>query len=70
MVSFGYIREKAVSKYDGKNFTNFLVGNDFNSNVISKLLIDSKNVFWVGTWNGVFKFDGEAFHPFQFRTLK
>jgi ligand-binding sensor domain-containing protein len=55
---------EGVTKYDGKNFTNFLVGDD-NSNVISNLLIDSKNVFWVGTWNGVFKFDGEKFHPFS-----
>jgi hypothetical protein len=26
MVSFGYIRVKGLTKYDGKNFTNFLVG--------------------------------------------
>jgi ligand-binding sensor domain-containing protein len=33
--------------------------------MIANLLIDSKNVFWVGTWNGVYKFDGKSFHHFS-----
>ena len=53
-----------VSKFDGKEFTNYPVKDDFFSNSISYLLIDTKGVFWVGTWGGVFKFDGETFTHF------
>ena len=32
--------------------------------MISQLFIDSKDTFWVGTWGGVYKFDGKSFTHF------
>jgi ligand-binding sensor domain-containing protein len=50
-----------ISKYDGKQFTNFKI-----SGGGGKIFIDSKQNIWAGTDQGAFKFDGISFIPFSF----
>jgi ligand-binding sensor domain-containing protein/two-component sensor histidine kinase len=47
-----------------KVFTSYTVSQGLSSNAIRKIFQDSKGYIWVGTWEGLNKYDGSRFHSF------
>ena len=54
-----------VTKYDGKSFTNFTEKDGLVNNDVWSIVIDSKGIIWIGTLQGVSRFDGKDFTPFD-----
>jgi len=48
-------------KYDGKSFTQFLLGDGLDSNNVFSLLEDKDGKIWVGTHSGLYRYDGKTF---------
>ena len=61
----GLVLIKGLLKFDGNTYTSFSINDDFGSNMISQLFIDNKGVLWVGTWAGVYIFNGKDFSYFN-----
>lgn len=53
-----------VYRYDGKGFVNFTTKDGLNNNLVNCMLEDSRGNIWVGTKDGVSKFDGKRFNDF------
>ncbi|MFY7910683.1 MAG: ligand-binding sensor domain-containing protein [Emticicia sp.] len=53
-----------VYRYDGKGFVNFTTKDGLNSNIVQCILEDFKGNIWVGTKDGVCRFDGKKFTDF------
>ena len=57
--------ENGLYKYDGKSFSQFLVNDGLNSNIISCLLEDIDGKIWIGTDAGRCLYDGKTFAKIQ-----
>ncbi|WP_188766454.1 ligand-binding sensor domain-containing protein [Emticicia aquatilis] len=53
-----------VYRYDGKGFVNFTTKDGLNSNIVQCILEDFKGNIWIGTKDGVCRFDGKKFTDF------
>ena len=53
-----------VYRYDGKSFVNFTMKDGLNSNIVQCIMQDFKGNIWVGTKDGVCRFDGKKFTDF------
>jgi ligand-binding sensor domain-containing protein len=53
-----------VYRYDGKGFVNFTMKDGLNSNIVQCIMQDFKGNIWVGTKDGVCRFDGKKFTDF------
>ncbi len=53
--------DNGLYKYDGKSFSQFLVHDGLNSNIISCLLEDKDGKIWIGTKAGLCVYDGKTF---------
>lgn len=53
-----------VYRYDGKGFVNFTMKDGLNSNIVQCMMEDFKGNIWVGTKDGVCRFDGKKFTDF------
>lgn len=53
-----------VYRYDGKGFVNFTMKDGLNSNIVQCIMEDFKGNIWVGTKDGVCRFDGKKFKDF------
>jgi streptogramin lyase len=49
---FGSQDSKALSRFDGEEFTTYPCGN------VMKMTAGSDGLLWIGTWQGLFRFDG------------
>lgn len=52
---------EGIYRYDGNHFTQFTVEHGLNSNKVWSVLEDSSGTIWVGTTDGVCRFDGQKF---------
>ncbi len=55
-----------VSRYDGKNITNYTERNGLCSNLISAIACDKENNIWIGSSECLLKFNGRKFTYFNF----
>lgn len=53
-----------VYRYDSKGFVNFTMKDGLNSNIVQCIMEDFKGNIWVGTKEGVCRFDGKKFIDF------
>lgn len=53
-----------VYRYDGKGFVNYTMKDGLNSNIVQCMIEDYKGTIWVGTKDGVCRFDGKKFTDF------
>lgn len=53
-----------VYRYDGKGFVNFTMKDGLNSNIVQCIMEDFTGNIWVGTKDGVCRFDGKKFTDF------
>ncbi len=60
-----WIGHDGLTKYDGKHFINYSEKNGLINNDIWSLAVDKKGIIWIGTLQGVSKFDGEKFTNFK-----
>ncbi|MBK7009762.1 MAG: hypothetical protein IPH36_14615 [Saprospiraceae bacterium] len=59
---------EGVSKYNGREFTNFLVGEDFGSNVVANYLLIVRTSFGLAPGMEFLDLTERCFTPFQFPT--
>lgn len=59
---FGTLKE-GLYYYDGKSFTNFNKEDGLNSNRIISIVEEKNGNLWLGTGNGLCKYDGNVFTP-------
>jgi hypothetical protein len=52
--------KNGLASYDGKEWQHYSTENGLPSNEIYGLTLDQQNNLWVGTWEGVAKFDGRT----------
>lgn len=52
---------KGVYKYDGKSFSNFTTQNGLDNDRVNAVFVDRNGIVWVGTANGISRFDGKRF---------
>jgi ligand-binding sensor domain-containing protein len=57
-----------VYRYDGKTFTNFTTKDGLNSNCVLSMLQDHSGNIWLGTDNGLSRFDGKTFYQIPITT--
>ena len=53
-----------VYRYDGKGFVNFTMKDGLNSNIVQCIMQDFNSNIWIGTKDGVCRFDGKKFTDF------
>ncbi len=62
---FGYLwfatRGGGLSKFDGTKFHNITIRDGLKSNIVYKVIEDSKGNIWAGTDEGLTKYDGKVF---------
>ena len=46
-------------------FETFRPGLDVNSNIIKSVIEDREGNYWLGTWNGIFKYNGDRFMTYN-----
>ncbi len=51
------------------NFTNYSINDGLSQSVVNCTFQDSRGFLWIGTQNGLNKFDGETFEIFRFNPL-
>lgn len=49
-----------AARFDGKNWTNFMVKDGLAGNIVYAIAKDSKGVLWFGTSNGLSRYDGKT----------
>jgi len=55
-----------LSRYDGRNFTNYTVKNGMPANVVSAIAVDStSNTLWISGTAGISQFDGHTFRHYN-----
>lgn len=57
---------EGVYRYDGKLFTQFTVKDGLSSNIVSAILEDKKGNIWMGTDEGVCRYDGKKIESLSF----
>jgi len=55
-----------ISRYDGKNITNYTVRNGLLNNMVDALATDREGNIWIGSPEGVSRFNGKTFKHFIF----
>lgn len=50
-----------IAKFTNKSFHPVSLGNDINSNIVKSVIEDREGNYWIGTWNGFFKYNGDRF---------
>jgi ligand-binding sensor domain-containing protein len=59
-----FATDGGVSRYESGVFTNYTVANGLSDNSVWSMMLDKSGTIWVGTHEGVCRFDGESFVPF------
>lgn len=54
-----------MSRFNGYEFRNYYGHEELNSSIITTLSVDSKGILWIGTSNGISRFDGMKFTNFE-----
>lgn len=56
-----------LSKYDGKNFTNYTVRDGLLSNDVNTIVADANGTIWLGDTKGISKVDAKGFTHYQLK---
>jgi ligand-binding sensor domain-containing protein len=59
-----FATDGGVSCYESGVFTNYTVANGLSDDSVWSMMLDKSGTIWVGTHEGVCRFDGESFVPF------
>jgi ligand-binding sensor domain-containing protein len=65
LCSFLFINKKAISQENPFVFSHLKEKDGLSENVINCFLKDSRGILWVGTYNGLNRFDGSHFYVYR-----
>ena len=57
--------QNGLLKFDGNQFSYYVIGEDNNSNIVRCLIKDRENNIWIGTHSGLFRFKDNAFSTYD-----
>lgn len=67
---WGVYNDAGISKFNGKTFQNFSEADGLLENSAYSILVDRNGIVWVGTLDGISRFDGQKFLNISMETLK
>jgi len=66
---WGVFNDAGISKYNGKSFQNFSETQGLLENSAYSILVDKNGIVWVGTLDGISRFDGQKFLDISMATM-
>jgi ligand-binding sensor domain-containing protein/very-short-patch-repair endonuclease/serine phosphatase RsbU (regulator of sigma subunit) len=67
---WGVCNDAGIAKFNGKTFTNFSETQGLLDNSAYSILVDKNGIVWIGTLEGISKFDGQKFLNISMETMK
>jgi ligand-binding sensor domain-containing protein/serine phosphatase RsbU (regulator of sigma subunit) len=60
-----FVSFTTFAQFKNLKFTNYTTSQGLSNDNVSSVIVDSKGFLWIGTWNGLNRWDGNQFHVYK-----